>query len=296
MPMRGEATGRHLVPERPHYYGCSHSSITINLNHKDIKGEHRHNLLSRTLCHRSSSNSGGLTISSLLKEKEGSEAAKFTVDELCLICSILSTAEYCLATTQQASAHNCTRIRRAVASRLEEKLKEKVDKVLMERINLTGEMDTFSTSFIPKFINHLFRCKPISMVGAEQLLLDTHSLKTVLLDLPSIGSQVLRKAPASYTKIVVKGMTRAEMILKVVMAPHEPPVVFVDNYIKLLADGNPETFQKILDMKGLKRSEQSSMLELFRQRLPTPPPGATAAPLCPSVPPPLNRNPPASAN
>uniref|UniRef100_A0AAR2LV84 Vacuolar protein sorting-associated protein 53 homolog n=1 Tax=Pygocentrus nattereri TaxID=42514 RepID=A0AAR2LV84_PYGNA len=287
---------------------------------------------------KTSSNSGGLTISSLLKEKEGSEVAKFTTEELCLICSILSTAEYCLATTQQ----------------LEEKLKEKVDKSLIERINLTGEMDTFSTvisnsiqllvqdldaacdpaltamskmpwqsvehvgdqspyvtsvimhikqnvpiirdnlaatrkyftqfcikftnSFIPKFINHLFRCKPISMVGAEQLLLDTHSLKTVLLDLPSIGSQVLRKAPASYTKIVVKGMTRAEMILKVVMAPHEPPVVFVDNYIKLLADGNPETFQKILDMKGLKRSEQSSMLELFRQRLPTPPSGPDAGP------------------
>uniref|UniRef100_A0A8B9HH18 Vacuolar protein sorting-associated protein 53 homolog n=1 Tax=Astyanax mexicanus TaxID=7994 RepID=A0A8B9HH18_ASTMX len=287
---------------------------------------------------KTSSNSGGLTISSLLKEKEGSEVAKFTTEELCLICSILSTAEYCLATTQQ----------------LEEKLKEKVDKSLIERINLTGEMDTFSTvisnsiqllvqdldaacdpaltamskmpwqsvehvgdqspyvtsvimhikqnvpiirdnlaatrkyftqfcikftnSFIPKFINHLFRCKPISMVGAEQLLLDTHSLKTVLLDLPSIGSQVLRKAPASYTKIVVKGMTRAEMILKVVMAPHEPPVVFVDNYIKLLADGNPETFQKILDMKGLKRSEQNSMLELFRQRLPTPPSGPDGGP------------------
>ncbi|KAG8520144.1 Vacuolar protein sorting-associated protein 53, partial [Galemys pyrenaicus] len=282
---------------------------------------------------KTTSSSGGLTISSLLKEKEGSEAAKFTLEELCLICSILSTAEYCLATTQQ----------------LEEKLKEKVDVSLIERINLTGEMDTFSTvisssiqllvqdldaacdpaltamskmqwqnvehvgdqspyvtsvilhikqnvpiirdnlastrkyftqfcikfanSFIPKFITHLFKCKPISMVGAEQLLLDTHSLKMVLLDLPSIGSQVVRKAPASYTKIVVKGMTRAEMILKVVMAPHEPLVVFVDNYIKLLSDCNTETFQKILDMKGLKRSEQSSMLELFRQRLPTPPTG-----------------------
>nr|KAF6297313.1 hypothetical protein mMyoMyo1_020405 [Myotis myotis] len=224
---------------------------------------------------KTTSSSGGLTISSLLKEKEGSEAAKFTLEELCLICSILSTAEYCLATTQQ----------------LEEKLKEKVDVSLTERINLTGEMDTFSTvisnsiqllvqdldaacdpaltamskmqwqnvehvgdqspyvtsvilhikqnvpiirdnlastrkyftqfcikfanSFIPKFITHLFKCKPISMVGAEQLLLDTHSLKMVLLDLPSIGSQVVRKAPASYTKIVVKGMTRAEMILKV---------------------------------------------------------------------------------
>ncbi|XP_023618552.1 vacuolar protein sorting-associated protein 53 homolog isoform X2 [Myotis lucifugus] len=286
---------------------------------------------------KTTSSSGGLTISSLLKEKEGSEAAKFTLEELCLICSILSTAEYCLATTQQ----------------LEEKLKEKVDISLTERINLTGEMDTFSTvisnsiqllvqdldaacdpaltamskmqwqnvehvgdqspyvtsvilhikqnvpiirdnlastrkyftqfcikfanSFIPKFITHLFKCKPISMVGAEQLLLDTHSLKMVLLDLPSIGSQVVRKAPASYTKIVVKGMTRAEMILKVVMAPHEPSVVFVDNYIKLLTDCNTETFQKILDMKGLKRSEQSSMLELFRQRLPTPPAGPEAS-------------------
>lgn len=282
---------------------------------------------------KTTTSSGGLTISSLLKEKEGSEAAKFTLEELCLLCSILSTAEYCLATTQQ----------------LEEKLKEKVDVSLTERINLTGEMDTFSTvisssiqllvqdldaacdpaltamskmqwqnvehvgdqspyvtsvilhikqnvpiirdnlastrkyftqfcikfanSFIPKFITHLFKCKPISMVGAEQLLLDTHSLKMVLLDLPSIGSQVVRKAPASYTKVVVKGMTRAEMILKVVMAPHEPLVVFVDNYIKLLSDCNTETFQKILDMKGLKRSEQSSMLELFRQRLPAPPSG-----------------------
>lgn len=94
---------------------------------------------------------------------------------------------------------------------------------------------------------------------------------------------------------------------QVVMAPHEPSVVFVDNYIKLLADSNPETFQKILDMKvslidisfqsckrrtlrkkyiisyciylkGLKRSEQSSMLELFRQRLPTPPSGPDGGP------------------
>ncbi|GCB62461.1 hypothetical protein scyTo_0004256 [Scyliorhinus torazame] len=60
----------------------------------------------------------------------------------------------------------------------------------------------------------------------------------------------------------------------VVMAPHEASVVFVDNYIKLLADCSTDTFQKVLDMKGLKRSEQSSMLELFRQRLPTPPSGA----------------------
>ncbi|XP_048970216.1 vacuolar protein sorting-associated protein 53 homolog isoform X3 [Canis lupus baileyi] len=209
---------------------------------------------------KTTSSSGGLTISSLLKEKEGSEVAKFTLEELCLICGILSTAEYCLATTQQ----------------LEEKLKEKVDVSLIERINLTGEMDTFSTvisSSIQLLVQDLDAACDPALTAMSKLLLDTHSLKMVLLDLPSIGSQVVRKAPASYTKIVVKGMTRAEMILKVVMAPHEPLVVFVDNYIKLLTDCNTETFQKILDMKGLKRSEQSSMLELLRQRLPTPPSG-----------------------
>uniref|UniRef100_A0A673GDQ1 Vacuolar protein sorting-associated protein 53 homolog n=1 Tax=Sinocyclocheilus rhinocerous TaxID=307959 RepID=A0A673GDQ1_9TELE len=286
---------------------------------------------------KTSTNSGGLTISSLLKEKEGSEVAKFTMEELCLICSILSTAEYCLATTQQ----------------LEEKLKEKVDKSLMERINLTGEMDTFSTvisnsiqllvqdldaacdpaltamskmpwqsvehvgdqsPYVTSVIMHIKQNVPIIRdnlastrkyftqfcikftKSVPELLANqcnkgsfitqppsfqsssTTCSGTVLLDLPSIGSQVVRKAPASYTKIVVKGMTRAEMILKVVMAPHEPSVVFVDNYIKLLADSNPETFQKILDMKGLKRSEQSTMLELFRQRLPNPPSGPDGGP------------------
>ncbi|KAI2580371.1 VPS53 isoform 11 [Pan troglodytes] len=65
---------------------------------------------------KTTTSSGGLTISSLLKEKEGSEVAKFTLEELCLICNILSTAEYCLATTQQ----------------LEEKLKEKVDRHLQQ--------------------------------------------------------------------------------------------------------------------------------------------------------------------
>lgn len=54
----------------------------------------------------------------------------------------------------------------------------------------------FLSSFIPKFIQHLYKCKPLSNIGAEQLLLDTHSLKTILLDLPSMNLDDNRKAPA----------------------------------------------------------------------------------------------------
>jgi hypothetical protein len=53
------------------------------------------------------------------------------------------------------------------------------------------------SNLIPKFINNLFKCKLITQSGIEQLLLDTHSLKTALLDLPNINSQIARKAPAS---------------------------------------------------------------------------------------------------
>lgn len=53
----------------------------------------------------------------------------------------------------------------------------------------------------------------------------------------------------SYTKIVVKGMTKAEMILKVVMAPTEPDTSFVDQFLKLLPDSDISEFQKILEMK-----------------------------------------------
>ncbi|KAL4143131.1 hypothetical protein QTP88_005495 [Uroleucon formosanum] len=253
-----------------------------------------------------------------------------TPQELAKICCILTTADYCMETTQQ----------------LEEKLKEKIDPCLVGKISMTNENDlfqniifmsinllvqhleadlepalnnmtkvpwqnitavgdqseyvtimtthlkavvpivrtylstsrkyftkfciTFANSFIPKFIQHLYKCKPLSNIGAEQLLLDTHSLKTILLDLPSMNLDDNRKAPASYTKVVVKGMTKAEMILKLVMAPTiKHYTSFVDQYLKLLPESDMTEFQKILEMKGLKAAERNELLNIFRPRNPT---------------------------
>ena len=133
----------------------------------------------------------------------------------------------------------------------------------------------FVNSFIPKFISYVVKCKPlISIVGneyrtfgAEQLLLDTHSLKTILMDLPSIGSQVVRKPPASYTKIVVREMTRAEMMLKVVMSKIDSPRDYVEYYLKLMQDYDLAMFQKLLDMKAMKKHDQMPLLDLFRARV-----------------------------
>lgn len=129
----------------------------------------------------------------------------------------------------------------------------------------------FINVFIPKFINVLYKCKLTlsdgsnNVLGCEQLLLDTHSLKTALLDLPSIGSSVNRKAPTSFTKVVVKDMTRAEMIIKVVMTPVQPPAHFTQQVLKLLPDITIAEYQKILDMKAVKRVDQLQLIDLFKR-------------------------------
>ncbi|RWS10752.1 vacuolar protein sorting-associated protein 53-like protein, partial [Dinothrombium tinctorium] len=259
-------------------------------------------------------------LQSLLKE---GEVTRFTKSELCQICSILLTSNYCLETVQQ----------------LEKKLQEKVDPAFVDNINMKGEQDLFhgiitsciqmiiqdiesgcepafnvmiktqwstvetpigqsayvttitnhlqqifpfirenlqearkhftqlcnkfAVIFIPKFINNLFKCKNLSQGGAEQLLLDTHTLKKVLLELPGWES-VVKTAPGSYTKTVIKGMTKAEMILKVVLVPCERIESFIENYNKLLPDSDENELHKILDMKGVRRAEINLLLEAYR--------------------------------
>ncbi|CAG9854453.1 unnamed protein product [Phyllotreta striolata] len=258
--------------------------------------------------------------SSLLKD----ELTRFTKEEQTKICCILTTAEYCLETTQQ----------------LNDKLKEKIDPSLADQIDLSKEQDNFhkvisnciqilvqdlenacepaltamskiqwqnvdtvgdqssyitaitthlktnvpiirenlsqsrkyftqfcikfANSFIPKFIQNIYKCKPINTEGAEQLLLDTHMLKTWLLNLPSISSQINRPAPSAYLKVVTKGMTRAEMIIKVVMTPTEPAKNFVEQYKKLLPDGQLTEFHKVLEMKSVKRQDQTVLTDIFK--------------------------------
>ncbi|KAF9824759.1 hypothetical protein SFRURICE_020490 [Spodoptera frugiperda] len=125
----------------------------------------------------------------------------------------------------------------------------------------------FANSFIPKFIQNIYKCKPISTVGSEQLLLDTHMLKTALLELPGLGSEVRRPAPATYTKVVIKLMTKAEMILKLVMAPLDGLDGFAAQCVQLLPDCTLADFHKVLDMKGAKltKAQQTALDALFKQ-------------------------------
>lgn len=124
----------------------------------------------------------------------------------------------------------------------------------------------FATTFIAKFIANLYRCKPLSHGGAEQLLLDSHTLKKTLLELPEYQATSGNKVPASYSGAVVAGMTKAEMILKIVLVSSSPPEMFVENYFKLIHEKDISEFQKVLDMKNIKKGEAAILSEIFRKK------------------------------
>lgn len=55
------------------------------------------------------------------------------------------------------------------------------------------------------------------------------------------------------------------MILKVVMAPHDPPQLYVEDYTKLIGEEEGiSMLQTILEMKCLKRAEQQVLSRTCR--------------------------------
>ncbi|KAE9551032.1 hypothetical protein FO519_005766 [Halicephalobus sp. NKZ332] len=140
-----------------------------------------------------------------------------------------------------------------------------------------------ATQLVNKFLGALFRCKPISVTGAEQLLLDTHALKVFLLNLPSVESSVVTKPPTMYTTSVTKAMTKAEMVLKVVMADATKPEEFVSNYVRMLPESDSSELQKILEMRSMRRSEQQQIISIYRQKVEGIEPSSTMASGMPSA-------------
>ncbi|KAF9581275.1 Vacuolar protein sorting-associated protein 53 [Lunasporangiospora selenospora] len=124
---------------------------------------------------------------------------------------------------------------------------------------------TFCDKFV-EFATNITKCKPISEIGAEQMLLDTQAVKSLLMDIPNLGLESATTVPASFSKFVNRSLGKIETILKTAMSPHEPFDVFIDHYFLLISDHNLPNFQRILELKGLKRMEQQQMVDMFQKK------------------------------
>ncbi|KAI4117668.1 MAG: hypothetical protein LQ345_002145 [Seirophora villosa] len=124
--------------------------------------------------------------------------------------------------------------------------------------------DNLVDSIANAFIVNIFQCKPISEVGAEQMLLDSYVLKKDFEQLLTINPSANTAPPAGYVKRVNRTMSRIDPILKTLQVRPSPPEALVQAYLIHIADKSDTNFRKFLDLKGLRKQDQSHLMELFQ--------------------------------
>lgn len=126
---------------------------------------------------------------------------------------------------------------------------------------LRNFLDKAANLVISRFTGCLVKSRPLREVGAEQILLDLQAVKACLLKLP--GPQQQEASVTSFGRTITKSTSPLESLLKVVMAPADPPEAFIQNYLIIVGDSSFANFQKVLDLKGTPRNEANALVDKF---------------------------------
>ncbi|MCJ1397027.1 Vacuolar protein sorting-associated protein 53 [Xylographa trunciseda] len=110
---------------------------------------------------------------------------------------------------------------------------------------------------------NIIQCRPISEIGAEQMLLDSYVLAKGFEELLVSSASPGTAAPAGYVKRVQQTMGRLSPLLKTLQVRPSPPEALVQAYLIHIADKSDTNFRKVLDLKGIRKQDQSPLVELF---------------------------------
>ncbi|KAL2063473.1 hypothetical protein VTL71DRAFT_5278 [Oculimacula yallundae] len=114
------------------------------------------------------------------------------------------------------------------------------------------------------YIANIVQCRPISEVGAEQMLLDKYVLTkglTTLLSHSTTAASSSTTAQAGFVKRVNQSMARLDPLLKTLQV--RPPEGLVKAYLIHIGDRSDTNFRKILELKGIRKQDQPSLIEMF---------------------------------
>ncbi|KAF5849800.1 hypothetical protein GGP41_005244 [Bipolaris sorokiniana] len=113
------------------------------------------------------------------------------------------------------------------------------------------------------YIANIVQCKPISEVGAEQMLLDSYVLKQGLTEIPTLNDEPGTAPPASFIKRINQSTSKIDPLLKTLQVRPSPPEALVQAYLIHIADKSDTNFRKVLELKGIRKAEQTQLLDLF---------------------------------
>ncbi|KAF4469989.1 subunit of VP52-54 complex [Fusarium albosuccineum] len=115
------------------------------------------------------------------------------------------------------------------------------------------------------YVNSIVQCRPISEVGAEQMLLDkyvlTKAFEKLLQHHTSFSGH--DAPPSSFVRRVQHCMNRLDPLLKTLQVRPSPPEGLVQAYLIHIADRSDTNFKKILELKGVRKADHGHLIELF---------------------------------
>lgn len=135
------------------------------------------------------------------------------------------------------------------------------------------------------YLGCIVQCRPISEVGAEQMLLDKYVLTKALTNLlsyhnPSSSAATVTagggagaggdkapaatyQPPASFVKRTNATMGRIDPLLQTLLVRAAPHEGFVTAYLDFIGDRSDTNFKKVLDLKGVRKQDQMYLLDTF---------------------------------
>ncbi|KAF1912561.1 Vps53-like protein [Ampelomyces quisqualis] len=113
------------------------------------------------------------------------------------------------------------------------------------------------------YIANIVQCKPIAEAGAEQMLLDSYVLKKGFTELPTLNEEAGTAPQSSFVKRVTQSMSKIDPLLKTLQVRPSPPEALVQAYLIHIADKSDTNFRKILDLKGIRKADQTQLIDLF---------------------------------
>lgn len=125
--------------------------------------------------------------------------------------------------------------------------------------------DNLLDSLLNTYTINIVASRPIAETGAEQMLLDSYSLKKNLTTLPTLTADPGTPINATFSKrINTSTSSKLDPILKTLQVRASPPEGLVQAYLIHIRDKSDSNFRKLLELKGLtRRQDQSHLLELF---------------------------------
>lgn len=142
------------------------------------------------------------------------------------------------------------------------------------------------TELLSRYLDTILKQKRISEMGSQQLLLDTYSLKTMLIQLQNLGipKDEYKATPSSmYLKLINSRATHIEMILKLIgnllylifpiyfftciiyyySTIGTPEGLLVERFKVMWPDGKPNDLLTLMTIKGMKKPDSGTTSEFF---------------------------------